>query len=77
MGFKRAPLLLWPNKSTANSSPWGNASHQGDCIYKDDQSDRHIYCELSHAQRFFAAAQAFAYWIEDEMGVHTKGVKSP
>jgi hypothetical protein len=41
-----------------------NAIHEGDCFYKDDQLGRDVYCEVSHARRFFAAAQAFAFWID-------------
>jgi hypothetical protein len=43
-----------------------NAIHEGDCYYKDDQLGKDVYCEVSHARRFFAAAQAFAYWIDSQ-----------
>src|SRR5437764_13496523 len=43
-----------------------NAIHEGDCFYKDDQLGTDIYCDLSHASRFFTAAQAFAYWIDSQ-----------
>jgi hypothetical protein len=43
-----------------------NAIHEGDCFYKDDQIGKDVYCEISHAQQFFAAARAFTYWIDSQ-----------
>jgi hypothetical protein len=43
-----------------------NAIHEGDCFYKDDQLGTDIYCDVSHAGRFFAAAQAFAFWMDSQ-----------
>ena len=41
-----------------------NAIHEGDCYYKDDQLGKDVPCETSHARRFFAAAQTFAFWLD-------------
>jgi len=43
-----------------------NAIHEGDCYYKDDQLGMDVYCNISHAKRFFGAAQTFAYWIDSQ-----------
>ncbi len=43
-----------------------NAIHEGDCYYKDDQLGTNVDCDMSHAHRFFGAAQAFAYWIDSQ-----------
>jgi hypothetical protein len=43
-----------------------SASHEGDCFYKDYQTRKDVYCDISHAERFFAAARAFTYWIDSQ-----------
>ena len=43
-----------------------NAIHEGDCYYRDDTLGTDIYCDMSHASRFFNAAQAFTYWLDSQ-----------
>ena len=43
-----------------------NASHEGDCYYKDDGQKKDVYCDMSHARTFAAAAQAFTFWLDSQ-----------
>ena len=43
-----------------------NAMHEGDCFYRDDSTGTDVYCEMSHARRFFNVAQTFAYWLDSQ-----------
>jgi hypothetical protein len=43
-----------------------NAMHEGDCYYRDDTLGIDVYCDISHAGRFFNAAQTFAYWLDSQ-----------
>jgi len=43
-----------------------NATHEGDCYYKDDRLRADVYCDITHAHNFFTAAQTFTYWIDSQ-----------
>lgn len=43
-----------------------NASHEGDCYYRDDHLGTDVYCNITHARKFLSAAQTFTYWIDSQ-----------
>lgn len=40
--------------------------HEGDCYYSDEALGNDVYCDMSHARRFFDVAQTFIFWLDSQ-----------
>lgn len=43
-----------------------NSIHEGDCYYHDDTLGDDVYCDMSHADRFYRTAQAITFWLDSQ-----------